>query len=105
MGKYFEIEKDGKTYKLSFTRRTVTFMENNGFDVQKAASQPALTFEHLVRGGLKANHPTLKESEIKEITDYIDEEYGLMEAMNPLMEMYKEVFQREGKKKKIVVKG
>lgn len=106
MGRYIEFEKDGNVIKLEYNRKAVVKLEEMGFDIQSIASKPMTAVEFLVYGGLMKNHPTIKWDTAMETADYLIEEYGLTNLMENLAELYKEVFQMEGKTgKKLEIKG
>ena len=75
---------DGNEYTLEFTRRTVTEMENEGFDVTQVASKPMTLLPKLFQGAFKANHRKTKKALIDEIFEHAEDKEGLLEKLSEL---------------------
>lgn len=87
MAKTLEFTYKGVDYTLEFTRKTVTRMEQNGFNINDISDKPMTVLPDLFEGAFKAHHPYLK-------TGVIDEIYSKFtnkaELVNKLAEMYYE---------------
>ena len=105
MAKFIEVTVNEKPYRLTFNRRSVQRMEDNGFDIQTSVEKPATTFYQLVKGSLYANHPWIKNEEVEVLVDVLDNEYGMTEVLEVLATLYTEVFQSEGEKKKLEIQS
>ena len=79
--------KDGQTYKLEFTKKTVATMAKNGFDYNTVASNPIIGIPGLFEGAFLANHKMVKSSVISEIYNTLPNKE---ELINTLVEMYVE---------------
>lgn len=77
-----------KEYTLEFNRNSVVKMERDGFEVSKAEERPLSTLVELSRGAFIMHHPNMKDNEIDEIVDNIQNK---TEFVNVLAEMYKNV--------------
>lgn len=98
---YIEIEMKNEVFKLEYDRASIIAMEKMGYNAFDPTSQLYTNFEILVRGGLIKHHPRLRQDKIEEITDFIINEYGMLEASQNLSELVNEVFILNGKGKKM----
>lgn len=89
-----EIEYDGITYKLGFTRATIRSMESQGFVMQKIAEQPVTYVPMLWNGAFLLHHKKIKQEKVNEIFNNIENKEDLIptlaslyaEAMSTLMD-------------------
>ena len=87
MAKTLEFTYKNVDYTLEFTRKTVTRMEQNGFNIKDIDDKPMTVLPELFEGSFKAHHPYLKPSMIDEIyTKFTNK----VELVNKLAEMYYE---------------
>lgn len=87
MSKSIKIEHDGKTYTLSYTKRTVKEMEASGFIAEEVGLKPATMVPMLFSGAFLRNHRFVKEPVKEEIYGLITDKPGLI---NVLVDMYNE---------------
>ena len=88
--KTLEYEVNGKKYVLTFTRASVIWAEEHGFDIRDIDSKPMSSLSNLFYYAFRANHPNLT----KEETDTIlfDEIGGITEKeVKRLSDMYADV--------------
>ena len=105
--KTLEFEIDGKKYVLTFTRATVIWAEEHGFDIRDVEAKPVSSITNLFYYAFRANHPELT----KEATDRIlfDELGGLTnEEVKKLSDIYADtvtsLIVKDRKNSKVVVK-
>lgn len=82
-----KINLDGRDYTLTYTRRTVTQMSDNGFNIQKAIDDPVSGIPKLFAGAFLKYHRTISQNEIDKIWDAIPSKE---EFITKLVEMYNE---------------
>lgn len=87
MAKTITLNYDGVDYTLEFTRRTVSQLENQGFNINEVGDKPATMIPMLYEGAFLAHHKMAKNDIIWKIYDGIEDKEGLMGA---LAEMYAE---------------
>lgn len=87
MSKHLIITHDGKEYTLEFTRRTVQQMEQQGFSVEDLDRKPMSTLPKLFAGAFLAHHRFMRQGEIDEIYDSLENK---AELITKLAEMYSE---------------
>lgn len=88
--KTLEYEVNGNKYVLTFTRASVIWAEEQGFDIRGIDSKPMSALTELFYYAFRANHPNLT----KEDTDAIlfDELGGItQEEIKRLSDMYADV--------------
>lgn len=103
---YIEIEMKEETLKLEYDRDAIIKMEEMGYNAIDPTSKGVLTaIEIMVHGGLLKHQPHVNWKKVVEVTEFMKTEYGLGEVVNVLVPMVNDVFQMEGKGKKLVVKG
>lgn len=87
MSKSIKIVHDGKTYTLSYTKRTVQEMERNGFIAEKTDEMTATMIPMLFYGAFLRNHRFTKDNVKEEIWERITDKPGLIAA---LIDLYNE---------------
>lgn len=85
MAKTIEIEYDGKTYTLEFTRRSVQQLEKTGFKIMELRDKPASLIPDFFAGAFIAHHKHVKREIVDKIFDGLKNKEGLIEALS---EMY-----------------
>lgn len=85
MAKKITIPYSGKTYTLEFTRKIVSSMERQGFNISELTDKPATMIPMLFHGAFLANHPNVKGETKEKIYDTLHSRTKLIEA---LAEMY-----------------
>lgn len=105
--KTLEYEVNGNKYVLTFTRASVIWAEEQGFDIRNLDTKPMSSLTELFYYSFRANHPNFT----KEDTDKIlfDELGGLTEdEVKRLSDMYADVVNsliaKTRKNSKVVVK-
>lgn len=84
MSKCVKIEYDGKTYSLTYTKRTIQEMEQNGFDPGKVQSMPATMIPLMFNGAFLANHRFTKEPVKNEIYRNLADKDGLFKVLGDI---------------------
>lgn len=102
---YIEIEMKDEILKLEYNRDSIIKMEEMGYNAIDPSSKIMTSYEIIVYGGLLKHQPDTTWKKAVEIAKFIQEEYGLTEALNSLAPMVNNVFQMEGKGKKLITKG
>lgn len=87
MAKSIKIKYQDAEYTLEYTRRTISQMEENGFNLQEVGEKPATMIPKLFEGAFLAHHRMAKNDIVWEIYDSLKDKEGLM---NKLSEMYVE---------------
>lgn len=77
--KEINFEYDGRAYTLTFTRASITKLENRGFNYNDFESKPVTMLPRLFYGAFIAKHPYVKQ----ELTDKI---FGEMPNKEKLLE-------------------
>lgn len=77
----------GKDYCLEYTRKTVELMEKRGFSVSDITDKPMTTLPALFAGAFLANHRYVKQEEIDDIYDKLENK---QELIGKLADMYNE---------------
>lgn len=72
---------DGNEYHLEFDRDSITFLEKQGFALNKYSEQPMTQMPLLFRGAFYKNHKFTKTAEIDKIFDQIKDKDKLMTAL------------------------
>lgn len=85
MAKEITMSFDGIEYKLTYTRRTVSMMEQNGFKIGVLLEQPMTMIPQLFAGAFLANHRKTKQDVIEKIYEHLTKKD---ELINMLVEMY-----------------
>lgn len=86
MSKQINLEYEGKTYTLEFTRESIKQMEREGFLLEDVARKPMLTLPLFFAGAFKAHHKyDAKPKKIEEIFEKIDDKSALF---SKLLDMY-----------------
>ena len=87
MAKTITLKYNDATYTLEFTRRTVSRLEEAGFNINEIGDKPATMIPILYEGAFWAHHRMANNDIIWEIYDTIKDKEGLMRK---LAEMYAE---------------
>ena len=85
MAKEIKISYDGIDYTLTYTRRTASIMEQNGFRIGEVLNQPMTMLPQLFAGAFLANHRRIKQDTIDAIFARISNKN---ELIGKLTEMY-----------------
>lgn len=88
MAKEIRIPYEGKEYVLTFTRRIVSLMEQDGFNLAEVENKPATMFPQLFAGAFRAKQPFVKPEIVDSIYKRISDKSGLFEKLS---DMYAEV--------------
>lgn len=80
--------KDGQTYKLEYTRRSVQALEAKGFKATEVGDKLATSIPLMFECAFLAHHPYVKKPLIEEIYDHTPDKVGLTEK---LIGMYQDV--------------
>lgn len=89
MAKKITIPWKGKTYTLEYSRKTVSMMEKQGFNIAELAAKPATMIPMLFHGAFLMNHPQTKGETKEAIYDGMKSRTKLVEA---LAELYVEAY-------------
>lgn len=89
-----EIEYDGLTYKLGYSRATIRQMERAGFNINKIDESPVTYIPMLFEGAFLLHHKKVKQEKVNEIFKNLENKEDLlpelgkiyMESMSTLMD-------------------
>ncbi len=84
MAKTIEIEYEGKTYTLEFTRNSVKQLENRGFKISELRDKPANLIPEFFAGAFIANHRFVKREIVDKIFDNLKNKDGLIEVLGDM---------------------
>lgn len=87
MAKTITLNYEQATYTLEFTRRTVSELEGQGFNISEIGDKPVTMVPMLYEGAFLAHHRMAKNDIIWEIYEQIPDKEALLKA---LAEMYAE---------------
>lgn len=99
----YDPEKEGISYTLEYTRRTIQQMEAQGFVADAVAEKPMTMIPLLIAGAFLKNCRHVQQADIDRIFDSIDDKEGFIQA---LITMYSEPIEalmenpKKGKSKK-----
>ena len=82
-----QIDYNGKDYVLEFTKDSVRWLQQKGFDIEKISSETMDQVPLLFQGALKANHGYVK---LEYATEVFTSLGNRQELINKLLEMYSE---------------
>ena len=85
MAKEIKIPYGGIEYRLTYTRRTVSMMEQNGFRISLLLEQPMTMIPQMFSGAFLANHRRVKQDVIDEIYAHLSHKD---ELISKLVDMY-----------------
>ena len=85
MAKTISFEYKDTKYTLEYTRDTIVWMEDQGFDLEEFRKKPVTQITLLVRGAFYTHHSATKHSLIDEIYDRIPKKD---EFISNLIDMY-----------------
>ena len=86
--KSITIPYNDKEYTLTFTRRTVSMLEQEGFKVNDVENNLATYVPMLFEAAFRAKHPKVQQRVVDEIYDLISDKEGLFFK---LVEIYSDV--------------
>ena len=92
MNKKIEFEYDGKNYTLEYDRKSIKYMEANGFSIMEAQKKIISSIDIMWEGAFYKNHKNEKKSHIEEMYKYLENKEELNDA---LMEMIRETYEFE----------
>ena len=81
-----KINIEDKDYELSLTRKSVIWLEKQGFDLTKVEQQPITTYNMMFEAGFKQDYPEINASELLE--KYEEEGGDITEVVTFLIEEY-----------------
>lgn len=79
-----EIEYEGITYKLGFSRATIRSMESQGFVMSRISEQPMTYVPMLFNGAFLLHHKKAKQEKVNEIFNNIENKEELIPALGTL---------------------
>ncbi len=103
MAKQIKIkDKDGNSYILEFTRKSIETMERNGFNITELNVKPMTMLPEFFAGAFLAHHKFVKRPIIDEIFNGITNREQLIETLaemynEPLISLMDEPTEEEGK--------
>lgn len=101
MAKTINIEFEGVSYTLEYTRKSIEIMERRGFKISDLEEKPVTTFPALFAGAFLAHHKFVKQDIIDKILSRLknkDTLVGKLAEMynEPILEMMDEPEESEG---------
>ena len=85
MSKKIEFNYNGKDYVLEYNRKSVEFMERQGFLVSELATKPMLMLPMAFEGLFFKNHKNAKQSEIDEIYEHFTDKQALISTIAEML--------------------
>lgn len=85
MSKKIEFNYKGTDYVLEYNRKSVEFMERQGFVVSELAEKPMLMLPMAFEGLFFKNHKNIKKSEIDEIFDKFKDKNALISTIAEML--------------------
>lgn len=76
-----KVSYEGKEYNLGFTKRTITQMESQGFDISLIDSRMVTMIPMFYRGAFDAYHPTASKTTRDEVWKAQRNKQGLLMAL------------------------
>lgn len=89
MSKQINFEYRGKQYCLEYTRASVKYMEQMGFNPNDVGDKMMTRLPQLFRGAFIAHHPDVKNKVVDTIYDTMDDKVGLYKC---LFEMFSDPY-------------
>lgn len=89
MNKKIEFNYNGKDYVLEYNRKSIEYIERQGFSISQLAEKPMLMLPMAFSGLFFKNHKNTKQSEIDEIYDNFKNKDMLI---NTIAEMLNEAY-------------
>ena len=89
MNKKIEFNYNGKDYVLEYNRKSIEYIERQGFSISQLAEKPMLMLPMAFSGLFFENHKNTKQSEIDEIYDNFKNKDMLI---NTIAEMLNEAY-------------
>ena len=106
MASYIEIEMNDETLKFEYDRSAIIEMEKMGYNAINPTATVYTSYEIMVYGGLLKHQPSMTWKKAIEISEFMANEYGMLNVIQELTPMVNEVFHLDGKPgKKLVRKG
>ena len=85
MSKKIEFSYNGTDYVLEYNRKSVEFMERQGFVVSELVEKPMLMLPMAFEGLFFKNHKNIKKSEIDEIFDKFKDKNALISTIAEML--------------------
>ena len=85
MNKRIEFNYKGTDYVLEYNRKSVEFMERQGFIISELATKPMLMLPMAFEGLFFKNHKNIKKSEIDEIYDQFKNKESLISTIAEML--------------------
>lgn len=85
MSKKIEFNYEGKEYILEYNRKSVEYIEKQGFIVSQLAEKPMLMLPMAFSGLFFKNHKNIKQSEIDEIYDKFKDKGQLISTIAEML--------------------
>lgn len=89
MNKKIEFNYNGKDYVLEYNRKSIEYIERQGFSISQLAEKPMLMLPMAFTGLFFKNHKNTRQSEIDEIYDNFKDKDMLI---NTIAEMLNEAY-------------
>lgn len=89
MNKKIEFNYNGKDYVLEYNRKSIEYIERQGFSISQLAEKPMLMLPMAFSGLFFKNHKNTRQSEIDEIYDNFKDKDKLI---NTIAEMLNEAY-------------
>lgn len=85
MNKKIEFNYNGKDFVLEYNRKSIAFMEQQGFVVSELAQKPMLMLPKAFSGLFFKNHKNVKQTEIDEIYDKFKDKEKLISTIAEML--------------------
>lgn len=85
MSKKIEFNYNGKDYTLEYNRKSVAFIEEQGFQISELAKKPMLMLPLAFEGLFFKNHKYTKKAEIEEIYDKFNDKDKLISTIADML--------------------
>lgn len=89
MNKKIEFNYNGKDYVLEYNRKSIEYIERQGFSISQLAEKPMLMLPMAFSGLFFKNHKNIRQNEIDEIYDNFKDKDMLI---NTIAEMLNEAY-------------
>ena len=95
MSKKIEFSYDGTDYVLEYNRKSVEFMERQGFVASELVEKPMLMLPMAFEGLFFKNHKNIKKSQIDEIFDKFKDKNALISTLAEMLQETYNTLQEE----------
>ena len=85
MNKKIEFNYNGKDYVLEYNRKSIEYIERQGFIISQLAEKPMLMLPMAFEGLFFKNHKNVKKSEIDEIYDKFKDKNALISTIAEML--------------------